>query len=131
MTRNEIRLAAAKKRFKKAQNAYLALAEAQAAALGAVKHKTGPRIRKASDAKAKAARDVAIAELACRGITPMKTIVEWRGQLFAVRIRPSGYDESLPVSKRTLRILGNRLPEFSNYRHAVVTDKVLAGADHD
>ena len=100
MTRTEIRIAAAIKRLRAAEDACLRVKKAGLAAERALSARFMPKIwavrRKIHEARAA----VTTAKLAAKGITPMQTIVEWNGKRYAVAIGPNGWDRLLPVTKR-------------------------------
>jgi hypothetical protein len=100
MTRAEIRIAAAMKRLHAAEDAFRRAAEAKRKAEAALASRTQPKIWAARRAVREARAAVTIAQLAARGITPMQTIVEWKGKRYAVRVNLEGWHRLVPVTKR-------------------------------
>lgn len=138
MTRAEIRIEAAKRRVKKAEArrslAYKAMHDAVAAAT----KKCQPRASAAGRAVAESRRALTVAELAARGITPMKTVILWHPKYsgvtaqhrFVVRVTHEGWIRFVPVGE-TGCILKGRVARDGPYSRptewndVTVTDQIL------
>lgn len=131
MTRAEIRIEAAKKRAKEAEARMSRAYENQRAAIEAATKKHSPRVWAANRAVAEARQAVTIAELAARGITPMKTIILWHPKYtgvteqrrYVVRVTREGWTRLVPVGKTGV-ILKNRAdqnPPYSTRQWSMVT----------
>lgn len=100
MTRNEIMLAAAKKRLEKANTAFNDACNQTNAAVRKTRDKYAPKERAAAKSLVEARAEVTRVELLAHGITPMHTIFRWLGAHYAVRIMSSGYDQMIYVTAK-------------------------------
>lgn len=106
-TRNEIRLEAAKKRTRAADAKLSRAYEASRAALEAVTKKHQPHIWAASRRVRETRVAQTVAELACHGITPMRTIIGYRGNRYAVQVSREGWAQMAPIGAKG-RVMKNR-----------------------
>lgn len=120
MTRNEIRIAAAKKRVTAAEAALSRAYEAKVEAVRAASKRYSPPIWKAEKLLLNARAELSHAELAAQGIIPMQTIIRWRGKRYAVRIDRWGWAETVPVTAAG-RIHKARNPDYMPHRMDEVT----------
>lgn len=137
MTRAEIRIEAAKKRARKAEARLSRAHETKRAAIDAVTKKHSPRVWAAERAFFEARQAVAVAELAARGIAPMKTIILWHPKYtgvtvqnrYVVRVTREGWTRLVPVGKKGT-ILASRVDQdgpFSEreWNRVTATDQEL------
>lgn len=138
MTRAEIRIAAAKKRAKVAEERLSKVYEVARAEREKLTRKLSPRIW-AADRKLQEARQaVAVAELAALGITPMRTIILWHPKYtgvtaqnrYVVRVTREGWKRLVPVGKTGV-ILAGRVdqdgPYSTQWHRVTVTDQEVKG----
>ena len=139
MTRAEIRIAAAKRREKAAEDALSKAYERQRAEREALTRKQSPRIW-AAQRKAREARvAVAVAELAALGITPMRTIILWHPKgytapsaqnRYVVRVTPDGWKRFVPVGKNGSILAGRNEqdgPYSTGWSRVTVTNEEVRG----
>ena len=120
MTRAEIRIAAAQRRARAAEAALFNERERKRAKIEALNLRARPRILAAERKARDAWQAVAVAKLAALGITPMKTIILWRQNRYAVRVTLEGRKRLVPVGKRGA-VLSNRNEQTAPYRWDEVT----------
>ena len=104
MTRAEIRIAAAEKRAEAAAAALRRAYDARNASVDAACAKHRPRVWRAEAADRAARCAVTVAKLASIGITPMETIIQWKGRRFVVRVTREGWRRLVPVGKKGARL---------------------------
>jgi hypothetical protein len=134
MTRAEIRLEAAKKRERAAQDALSKAYEKKRAAVERITRRSMPAIS-AAEKKCRAARAaVTLAELALHGIVPMQTIIECKPAIvgahgrYCVKIARDGWPRLLAAGKSG-KVLANRTEKQSPRRWSdarITGDKVKA-----
>lgn len=130
MTRNEIRLAAAKKRLDRANAAFNGICKQANDAVRKVRDKYAPRERAASNALQTALAEVTRIELLSHGITPMHTIFRWRGAHYAVKVKRGGQAEMIHVTAKNREHLGkNAKPTPHRWSQVTITDRVLVVGD--
>lgn len=126
MTRNEIRLAAAKKRLDKANATFNGICKQANDAVRSVRHKYAQKERAAAAALVAAREEVTRLELRSHGITPMHTIVRWFGGDYAVWITSSGYAALLPVTAKNVEHRGKSTRKAPyTWAEVQLTDRVL------
>lgn len=105
----ERRIDAAKRRQREAEARLTRAYERKRAAIETTTRKQLPAVWAAERQVREARAAVAEAELAALGITPMKTVFQFRGQLYVARIKREGWREILPVGQR-MRVMKGRAP---------------------
>ena len=103
MTRDEIKLRAAKANMLRADAKYKAFMVKRGLAFENVRAAFHKRETVAYKALCLARHDQTRAELAHYGITPMRTIFIYRGKAYAVYIGSAGYGRMFPVTKKNKR----------------------------
>jgi hypothetical protein len=124
MTRAERKIEAAKRKVQTAKDAHSRACARKIEAEKKLYAKYSPAIWKAARARDDARKELTIAELEARGVTPLKTILQWKGELFCARLTRVGYYEFLRVGQKG-RIMKNRASVFPpwNWDNVRITDK--------
>ena len=127
-TRAEIRIAAAAKKHAKARTKLNSLQKAKEEEIRAVSLKWQKRIWPAEKTVYAANAAVTLAQLASHGIMPEQTVIEWKGKLYAVRIKHNGYDVLVPLTKDLREHMGrDEVPTPYKWASVTVTDRVMKG----
>jgi uncharacterized protein (DUF1501 family) len=101
----------------KARDRHLAAINAAHAAEQRARRQHEPKVSAAEMAQNEASLALATAKLAQKGITPLRTVIRYQGDVWAVRLTPDGFRRLIPLKADLSQHMGRKelmLPVFRN-----------------